>query len=163
MESLPVKNKTADLIFSNLAMQWVNDLDKTLLEFKRSGKSGGLLMFTTFGPNTLWELTESWQKVDNTPHVHRFIDMHDIGDALVRAGFAEPVMDCDTITLEHNTFKEVLTDLKAIGANNADKNRAKGLFTPNKFKQLESYYKAIAYKKNKYQASYEIIYGHAWF
>lgn len=162
MENLPIKNECIDLIFSNLAIQWVNNLEHTLQEFKRIGRSNGLLMFTTFGPNTLWELGASWQQIDATPHVHRFIDMHDIGDLLVRSGFAEPVMDSETITMHYPTFKGVLLDLKNIGANNADKQRSKGLMTPSKFKQLEKQYKKIAFKEGQYQASFEVIYGHAW-
>lgn len=162
MEALPIKDARVDLIFSNLAIQWVNDLELTLKEFKRIGRSGGLLMFTTFGPNTLWELNDSWQKLDNTPHVHRFIDMHDIGDILVGSGFAEPVMDSETITMQYPSFKDVLTDLKNIGANNADKQRSKGLMTPSKFKRLEGEYKKLGFKDDQYQASFEIIYGHAW-
>jgi len=126
MENLPIKDQSVDLIFSNLAIQWVNDLEQTLKEFKRIGKKQGLLMFTTFGPNTLWELNESWYQIDKNPHVHQFIDMHDIGDLLMRSGFAEPVMDSETITMQYPTFKEVLTDLKEIGANNADKQRSRG-------------------------------------
>lgn len=162
MEKLPIQKDSIDLIFSNLAIQWVNDLEQTLQEFKRIGRSEGLLMFTTFGPNTLWELNDSWQKIDQTPHVHRFIDMHDIGDILVRSGFAEPVMDSETIAMQYPTFKEVLVDLKNIGANNADKQRSKGLMTPSKFKSLENEYKKVGFKDNQYQASFEIIYGHAW-
>jgi len=162
MEKLPIKNDSIDLIFSNLAIQWVNDLEQTLQEFKRIGRANGLLMFTTFGPSTLWELNESWQQLDKTPHVHRFMDMHDIGDLLVGSGFAEPVMDSETITMHYPTFKEVLIDLKNIGANNADKQRSKGLMTPSKLKTLENHYKKVGFKDNKYQASFEIIYGHAW-
>lgn len=162
MEALPIKENSVDLIFSNLAIQWVNDLELTLKEFKRIGRSGGLLMFTTFGPNTLWELNDSWLKIDNTPHVHRFIDMHDIGDILVGSGFAEPVMDSETITMQYPTFKDVLTDLKNIGANNADNQRSRGLMTPAKFKALETEYKKVGLIDDQYQASFEIIYGHAW-
>ncbi len=162
MENLPIKDDSFDLIFSNLALQWVNDLEQTLKEFKRIGRSNGLLMFTTFGPNTLWELNESWHKLDKKPHVHRFIDMHDIGDILVGSGFAEPVMDSETIIMQYPNFKDVLIDLKNIGANNADKQRSKGLMTPHKFKRLENYYKEIGFKEEQYQASFEIIYGHAW-
>lgn len=162
MEKLPIRDDSIDLIFSNLAIQWVNDIELTLKEFKRIGRSNGLLMFTTFGPNTLWELNESWHQLDKTPHVHRFIDMHDIGDILVGSGFAEPVMDSETITMQYPTFKDVLTDLKNIGANNADNQRSRGLMTPSKFKALEAEYKNIGFTDNQYQASFEIIYGHAW-
>ncbi len=162
MERLPIQDNSIDLIFSNLAIQWVNDLELTIKEFKRIGRPDGLLMFTTFGPNTLWELNDSWLQIDQMPHVHRFIDMHDIGDILVGSGFAEPVMDSETITMQYPTFKEVLVDLKNIGANNADNQRSKGLMTPSKLKALEQAYKTIGFKDNQYQASFEIIYGHAW-
>ena len=163
MEQLPFADNSIDLIFSSLALQWSNDLGSTFKDFKRVGREGGLLMFTTFGVNTLHELRESWQLVDNTPRVHHFIDMHDVGDLLMAAGLAQPVMDMDNITLEYDHFSDLLKDLKAIGATNAEKNRSRGLLTARRLKKLQDAYETIAFKNGRYQATYEVVYGHAWF
>jgi len=162
MERLPFADDCFDLMFSRLALQWANDLPATLRELARIGRSEGLLMFATFGPATLSELRESWQLVDQKPHVHQFVDMHDIGDALMAAGFSQPVVDAEVIRLEYDEFRQVLSDLKDIGASNADKNRSRGLMTPAKLKLLEDSYRQTGHEDGKFIASYEVVYGHAW-
>ncbi|MCP4188582.1 MAG: malonyl-ACP O-methyltransferase BioC [Gammaproteobacteria bacterium] len=162
MERLPFAGNSFDLLFSNLALQWANDLPATLEDMARIGRAQGLLMFATFGPATLSELRNSWHQVDQKPHVHQFVDMHDIGDALIAAGFSQPVVDAETIRLEYNEFRQVLDDLKNIGASNADKNRQRGLMTPAKLRLLEENYHEQGFENGKFVASYEVIYGHAW-
>ncbi|MDJ0880773.1 MAG: malonyl-ACP O-methyltransferase BioC [Gammaproteobacteria bacterium] len=164
MEQLPLCNNSVDLVFSNLALQWSNDLHQALNEFKRVGRAGGLLMFTTFGVNTLKEMRHSFMKIDPaTPRVHQFMDMHDIGDMMVAAGLAEPVMDMESLTMKYQTFTDLTADLKAIGATNAESTRSRGLMTAHKLNRLQEAYESIAYIDNHYQATYEVIYGHAWF
>jgi malonyl-CoA O-methyltransferase len=162
MERVPFADNSFDMLFSNLALQWVNDLGATFKEFARIGKSGSLLMFATFGPDTLKELRESWSEIDRNPHVHQFIDMHDIGDALMVSGFSQPVVDAEYIRLEYQQFRQLLEDLKNTGAINADKNRNRGLTTPAKFKRLEDLYRQMGYEQGKFIATYELVYGHAW-
>lgn len=162
MERLPIANDSFDLMFSCLAVQWANDLNVVFREVGRIGNQGGLFMFATFGPSTLVELRESWFEVDQRPHVHQFIDMHDIGDALMKAGFSQPVVDAEVIKLEYSDFRQLLGDLKNIGASNADKNRNKGLMTPGRLKKLEAAYREKGFQSGKFIASYEVIYGHAW-
>ena len=162
MERMPFADNSFDMLFSNLALQWANDLYATFKELARIGKNGGLLMFTTFGPGTLKELRDSWAEVDQSPHVHQFIDMHDIGDAMMASGLVQPVVNAEIIRLEYSEFRQLLGDLKNIGASNADKNRSRGLMTPSKLKQLENNYQRLGYEKGKFIASYELVYGHAW-
>jgi malonyl-CoA O-methyltransferase len=162
MEKMPFAPGSFDLLFSNLALQWVNDLGATLNEFARIGQSGSLLMFSTFGPGTLNELRESWAEVDQNPHVHQFMDMHDVGDAMMAAGFSQPVVDSETIRLQYREFQQIFDDLKNTGASNADKGRSRGLLTPAKLKRLEQSYRRLGYDEEKYIASYEVVYGHAW-
>lgn len=162
MERLPFTDNSFDLMFSSLALQWANDLPTTLRDLARIGRSEGLLMFATFGPATLSELRDSWQSIDQKPHVHQFIDMHDVGDALMAAGFSQPVVDSEVIRLEYSEFRQVLDDLKNIGASNADKNRSRGLMTPAKLKLLEASYRDNGYENSKFIASYEVVYAHAW-
>ncbi len=163
-EAIPLANESVDLIFSNLMLQWC-DYKKVFTEFKRILKPDGLLMFSTFGPDTLKELKQSWAQVDNHAHVNEFTDMHDLGDELIHAGLAEPVMDMDILTLTYNDAISVMKDLKAIGANTILKNQQKevesGLITPNKLKRVIAHYES--FRKNKViPASYEVVFGHAW-
>jgi malonyl-CoA O-methyltransferase len=161
IESLPFSDKSFDLVFSNLAMQWCNDVGAVLQEFRRVLKPGGLLMFTTFGPDTLKELRASWQKVDNAVHVNAFIDMHDIGDGLLYRGFVDPVMETETITVNYGEVDTLMQDLRAIGANVTANGHRQGLLTMNMLSQLREAYEVFRHD-GTLPASYEVIYGHAW-
>jgi len=163
-EDIPLQDESVDLVFSNLMLQWC-DYKKVFAEFKRVLKPNGLLMFTTFGPDTLIELKRSWAKVDDHVHVNEFIDMHDLGDELIQVGLAEPVMDMDMITLTYKDAMSVMVDLKEIGANTTLKNQTRlieqGLVTPGKLKRVIKNYES--YRSNHLvPASYEVLYGHAW-
>ena len=161
---LPFADNSVDLIVSNLMLQWCDDLDLVFAEFRRVLRPEGLIMFTTFGPDTLKELRQSWQAVDaNYEHVNTFIDMHDIGDALIRAGFGQPVMDMELFTLTYDKPMGVLKDLKAIGATNANQDRQTGLMGKQKFAaMLNAYEELRSVTDNKIPASYEVVHGHAW-
>ena len=162
MEALPFAPAAFDLVFSSLALQWVNDLRATLAEFARIARPGGLIMFSSFGPGTLQELARSWQALDPHPHVHRFVDMHDLGDAMLATGFSQPVVDAETIRMEYGEFRALLDDLRNIGASNADVGRRRGLMTPSQLRRLEQLYKEQGFEDGKFFASYEVVYGHAW-
>ena len=161
IESLPFADQTFDLLFSSLAMQWCNDLGAALVEFKRVLKPGALLQFATFGPDTLKELRASWEKVDEAVHVNSFIDMHDIGDALLQAGFAEPVMESEMITVHYKDVDTLMQDLRDIGANVTANGHRRGLLTRNMLKQMREAYEMYR-QGNVLPATYEIVYGHAW-
>lgn len=161
IESLPFADNSFDLLFSSLAMQWCNDLGATLVEFKRVLKPGALLQFATFGPDTLKELRASWQQVDGAVHVNSFIDMHDIGDGLLQAGFAEPVMESEIITVNYQEVDTLMQDLRDIGANVTARGHRQGLLTRNMLKQLREAYEVYR-QQEVLPASYEIVYGHAW-
>ena len=162
MEQLPFADSSFDLVFSSLALQWSNDLRVSLGEFARIARPGALLMFSSFGPGTLKELDSSWRAFDDHPHVHAFVDMHDVGDILGASGFAQPVVDTETIRLEYENFRSLLDDLKRAGETNADVSRRRGLMTPARLRQLEASYREHGFEGGKYIASYEVVYGHAW-
>ena len=164
IEHLPFANNVFDLVFSSLSMQWCNDLNAALLEAKRVLKPGGLFVFTTFGPDTLKELRHSWAKVDDEDHVNQFIDMHDIGDALLFDGFAEPVMEAEVLTVTYGTVDELMRDLKAIGANvtSQSKQAAQAGLTGKAILQTVRENYETFRQNDVLPASYEIIYGHAW-
>ncbi|MCG6975831.1 MAG: malonyl-ACP O-methyltransferase BioC [Acidiferrobacterales bacterium] len=159
-EALPIADQSVDLLFSNLAIQWC-DPERVFAEFTRVLRPGGVLMFTTFGPDTLKELREAWRQVNDAPHVHTFIDMHDLGDALMRAGLSEPVMDVETLVVQYPDVAGVMRDLKGIGAYNMDPDRTRGLTGKQSYREFHSAYEAMAVE-GKIPATYEAVFGHAW-
>lgn len=158
---LPLKDGSAQLVFSNLMLEWCHDPDAVFHEIRRVLQPGGLLTFATLGPDTLRELREGWREVDPHPHVHRFIDMHDLGDALVRAGLAEPVMDTERLTVTYPDLDALLKELVASGSSNLAHGRARGL-TPKG--HLESLRRAVrpATEQAALPVSVEVVYSHAW-
>jgi len=159
-ESLAIANNSVDIVFSSLMLQWC-DAKKVFAEFQRILKPGGMLMFSSFGPDTLKELRHSWKQVDDKIHVNTFVDMHDLGDALLTQGFAEPVMDMDLMKLTYQDAKSVMMDLKNIGANTPMKNESRGLITPRKFQRVLDAYESFRVE-DVVPATYEVVYGHAW-
>lgn len=162
LERLPLAPESVDLVYSNLAMQWSNALEPTLAGLLRSLRPGGLLMFTTFGPDTLTELREAWARVDGHTHVNRFHDMHDIGDWLMHTGFAEPVMDMERLTLTYTTVNELIQDLRLIGAQNRTQGRARSLGGRERLARLHQTYETHRRSDGRIPATYEVVYGHAW-
>lgn len=161
MQALPLPSRSMDVVFSSLALQWSPDPVALFADLRRVLKPGGLLLFSTFGPDTLHELRTAWSKADQKAHVNRFIDMHDIGDMVIAAGFAEPVFDVDILTLEYGDVKSLMRDLKAIGAHNAANDRSPGLTGKNKFARVLKAYEHFR-RGDVYPATYEVIYGLAF-
>ncbi len=159
IENLPIADNSMDVVWSNLAIQWCNDLDKSFTEISRLLKPNSLFMFSTFGPDTLKELRAAISNGET--HVSRFIDMHDIGDALTRNGFNAPVLDVERYTLTYDDVRGVMVDLKSIGANNATQGRGRGLAGKGFLKTLAAQYEQFRID-GKLPATFEVIYGHAW-
>lgn len=99
--------------------------------------------------------------MDGYSHVNRFADMHDVGDALVRAGFATPVMDMEYFTLTYDAVSGLMRDLKALGAHNATHGRRHGLAGKTAWRTMEAAYEELR-RDGKLPATYEVVYGHAW-
>jgi malonyl-CoA O-methyltransferase len=159
-EHLPLAQGSVDLIFSNFMLQWCNP-DAAFAEFRRVLAPQGFLSFTSLGPDTLRELRAAWGRVDSQSHVNEFIDMHDLGDALVRAGFAAPVLDVERYTLNYTDVRRLAADLKAVGAHNAAVRRSKGLTGRRKFAAMQSAYEAFRHD-GRLPATYEVVFGQAW-
>jgi malonyl-CoA O-methyltransferase len=200
-ERLPFAAQSVDIIFSNLTLQWCSDLDQVFAEFCRILKPGGLALFSTFGPDTLKELRDSWAEADQsisshrpplsprerargegaliqgaspqnrnetspgkmagTIHVGAFIDMHDIGDALLRGGFADPVMDAERFTLTYPDVYGVMNELKALGAHNAAAGRPRTLTGKGRLQAMRSAYERYRIE-GVLPATFEVVYGLAW-
>lgn len=160
VERLPFATASVDMIWSNLALQWVNDLPATFAEMHRVLRPGGLLMFSTFGPDTLKELRESYAGSGYT-HVNRFIDMHDIGDMLTGGRYADPVLDMEPFTLTYATVRELMHDLKAIGAHNVTGGRPQALSGKGLLRAVTAAYERHR-REGRLPATFEVVYGHAW-
>lgn len=160
MEALPLADDSVDLILSSLALQWCTEPDRVFDECRRVLKPGGVLLFSTFGPDTLYELRRSWAKVDRKPHVNQFADMHEIGDLLLSAGFRDPVMDMEHLTVTYDEALSLMRDLKAIGAHNVHQQRQRGLTGKASLKRVIDAYEAYR-NEGLLPATYEVVYGHA--
>jgi malonyl-CoA O-methyltransferase len=158
---VPLAAGSVGLIWSNLLVEWINDVAATFAEFHRVLEVGGLLMFTTFGPDTLKELRTAFAGVDDSNHVNRFIDMHDLGDTLVQAGFADPVMDMESITLTYADATTMMRELKTVGAHNATLGRARGLTGRGRWGRMLERLEAFR-RDGRVPATCEVVYGHAW-
>ena len=161
LNALPLRGVVFDLVWSNLALQWVNDVPRVLAEWRRVLKVGGLATFTTFGPDTLRELRSAFARSDGFTHTNRFIDMHDLGDMLVHAGFADPVMDMEQITLTYPDPESLLRELKHLGATNATRGRAHGLMGRGRWRKMLGALEAMR-RDGRLPATFEVVYGHAW-
>jgi len=148
-------------VWSNLVLQWVDDPRRAFAEFRRVLAVGGLLTFTTFGPDTLKELARAFAGIDGYTHVSRFADMHDLGDMLVHAGFADPVMDMEMLTLTYASPAALLAELKALGATNQTRGRPRGLTGRRRRRALDDALASLA-RDGRIPATFEVVYGHAW-
>lgn len=159
-EQLPLAAGSVDLVFSNLVLQWCVP-SPVFREAARVLRNDGLILFSTFGPDTLRELRAAFRSADHAEHVTRFIDMHDLGDALVHAGFADPVMEMETITLEYESVRALVDDLRGLGAVNARPDRPRGLLGPRRWRRMEEAYERLR-RDGVLPATWEVVYGHAW-
>ncbi|MEJ2575493.1 MAG: malonyl-ACP O-methyltransferase BioC [Gammaproteobacteria bacterium] len=163
LEQLPLVDACVDLVYSNLALQWVNGLDQVFAECLRVLRPGGLFMFTSFGPDTLKELRAAWAGVDSGyAHVSPFLDMHDVGDALMRARFADPVMDVEHLVLTYAEVDGLMRDLKSIGAANANRARFRAMTGKRRMGAMRAAYEDFRGPDGRLPATFEVVYGHAW-
>jgi len=160
--ALPFVDHCFDLVFSNLMLQWCDDLDGVFGEIARVLKPGGLLLFSTFGPETLNELRAAWDRAgDGSNHVNHFFDAHALGSALLHAPLAEPVLDVDRIVEGHADVMSLMRELKAMGAHNVTNGRARGLTGRRRLAAMTEAYEALR-RDGKLPATYEVIHASAW-
>ena len=150
-----------DFIFCNLMLQWCEHLPIALYEIMRVLKPGGLLLFSTFGPATLKELRESFSSVDTHTHVHDFLDMARLGDTLLKMQFNDPVMQVEDITMSYEHPRDLLKDLKGLGATNKSETRKKTLMGKQKLHAMLQAYEAFRLDDGTYPATFETVYVHA--
>jgi malonyl-CoA O-methyltransferase len=159
--ALPFAEASVDVLFSNLCVQWIDDLPALFDEFRRVLRPRGYLALSTFGPDTLHELRAAWEQVDQAPHVGRFADIARVGDALMQAGFRDPVLDTERFTLTYSDAAALMRELKAIGATNADASRARGLTGRRRWQAMLNAYETYR-NDGVLPATYEVVSAHAW-
>jgi malonyl-CoA O-methyltransferase len=158
---LPLADHSVDVLYSNLCFQWVDDLPALFGECMRVLKPGGFMAFSSFGPDTLMELRAAWAEADQQPHVGRFLDMHDVGDAMLNAGLRDPVLDVFRYTLTYSEPRKLLEELRGLGATNADRARARGLTGKGRYRRMLAAYEAMR-TDGRIPATWEVVSAHAW-
>ena len=158
---LPLADHSVDVLYSNLCFQWIDDLSPLFAECVRVLKPGGLLVFSSLGPDTLQELRAAWAQADQQPHVSRFLDMHDVGDAVLAAGLRDPVLDVQRFSLTYSTPRKLLDELQGLGATNADRARDRGLMGKVRYQRMLDAYETMRVD-GRIPAMWEVVTAHAW-
>ena len=159
--ALPLADGSVDVLFSNLCLQWIEDLPAVFAGFRRVLKPGGLMVLSTFGPETLWELREAFSHADSAPHVSPFASIAQFGDALISAGFKDPVLDRDELHLQHESLGDLMRELRTLGATNALSTRRRSLTGRERFARASAAYEPLR-RDGKLPATWEVITAHAW-
>jgi malonyl-CoA O-methyltransferase len=161
-EALPLAEASIDLVFSSLALQWTQSLPRALGELRRVLRPQGLLLLSTFGPATLIELRESFAEADAAPHVSRFPDLPMLGDALLAAGFRDPVADRDDFVLRYREVRDLMRELRDIGAVNGLADRRRSLTGKSRMQRMIASYEQLRGDDGRVPASYEVLYAQAF-
>ena len=157
--ALPFADGSVDVVFCNLLLPWLDRPDAVFAEVTRVLRADGLFAFATLGPDTLVEVRKAWQTVDDGAHVRQFQDMHDVGDALVRAGLRDPVLDVDRLKADYGSSDALFRDLTAVGARNSLYHRQQGLMGRARF---ERFVDALFAEGTGCSITLELVYGHCW-
>jgi malonyl-CoA O-methyltransferase len=159
--ALPLADHSVDVLHSNLCFQWIDNLPPLFAECVRVLKPGGLLVFSSLGPDTLQELRAAWAQADQLSHVGRFLDMHDVGDAMLTAGLRDPVLDVQRYSMTYSEPRKLLEELQGLGATNADHTRARGLTGKARYQRMLAAYESMRVD-GRIPAMWEVVTAHAW-
>lgn len=159
--ALPLADQSVDVIFTNLLLPWIDDPAIVFREAARVLRKDGLMLFATLGPDSLLELRRAWQSVDDRAHVNRFLDMHDLGDAAVRSGLRDPVLDVDRLTVSYESAIALFRDLTATGGRNSLQYRDPSVVGRRRFATMTTALEA-AKEGGVINLNLELVYGHCW-
>jgi len=161
MANTGLQPESQDLVWSNMALHWHHQPHEVLKEWRRIIKTGGLAMFSCLGPGSLKELRQALETAGIHTSVPQFVDMHDFGDLLIEHGFADPVMDQETLTLTYRTAEKLLSDLRVLGGNPSI-GRTPHLVGKDWRRRLVDALESQRHLDGTIHLSLEIAYGHAW-
>ncbi len=158
---LPLRDGSMDLVFCNLMLPFAGRPEPVFAEVARVLREGGVFAFATLGPDSLTEIGRAWGGIDDHAHVGRFLDMHDIGDALIRSGLRDPVLDVDRLTVRYDNPRKLFTDLTDTGARNALAQRSPSLTGKGRFEKMLVALTGGS-SAGKVELELELVYGHCW-
>ena len=159
---IPLADASIDIVISNLMLPACAVPEMVFSEVRRVLRNPGLFLFSTLGPDTLKEIRRAWSRIDDAPHVHTFADMHNVGDALVKAGFREPVMDTEILTVTYADINKLITDLRAVAGTNFAAQRRRGLTSPRHWARFIDELYASRDSAGRFSVSLEVVTGQAW-
>lgn len=158
---LPIASNSIDLVYANLLLPWIDDHAAVFTEIARVLRKGGLFLFSTLGQDSFRELRSSWAEIDASRHIREFPDMHDIGDALVRSGLRDPVLDVDALALQFRDTASLFRDIRNTAAGNSLQSRRKSLTGRSTFQRLAAEL-ASEVGSPAFTITLELVFGHAW-
>lgn len=158
---LPLQTGKVDLVVANLLLPWIDDLPQCFSEVARVLANGGVFAFATLGAGSLATLKEAWRGIDSFAHVREFADMHDLGDGLVRAGLADPVLDVDVLNIAYQNFDSFIADVKRTASRNSMAGRRPGLTGKASFFELEEAL-TVQTGEHSFSLQLELVFGHAF-
>ncbi len=161
MSTVPLPAATVDLLWSNLALHWHPHPENVFAEWHRLLRAESALLFSCFGPDTFKEVRQAFASVDAAPHTLAFADMHDLGDALMRAGFPSPIMDRETLTLTYDSPRDLIADVRAFGGNPLMQRR-RGLMSRVQGARVIQALEAMRETNGVIPLTVEVVYGHAF-
>ena len=162
LQQMPLADGCAQLLFSNLALHWCPAMGAALAEFRRVLDAPGLLLFSIFGPDTLKELRAARRRAGFADQPETLLDMHHLGDALLRAGFADPVMSAERFAVRYPDFASLEEDLRRLGASRAMMPEGAGLARRARRRVVAEAFDAGRDADGAIAVSVEVVYGQAW-
>jgi malonyl-CoA O-methyltransferase len=159
--ALPLQPGSIDLVFANMLLPWIDDLGRLFPEINRVLRKDGLFVFSALGPDSLRELRQAWAEVDSGEHVNAFMDMHDVGDALLAGGMREPVLDVDYLTVAYRDADALIRDLTLAGARNSLSERRPTLTGKRRFEDMKRALNSFR-RNGSLACRLELVFGHAW-
>lgn len=159
-EALPFAKDSFELIVSNMLLPWIFEPAALMAEINRVLITDGVLFLSTAGPDTLIELRRAWAEVDDCLHVNAFMDMHDVGDLMLKAGITDPVMDTQRLTLTYSSLDSLLSELIGLGLINVLNGRRKGLTAASVKRRLAKHYPLN--DQGGVSATLELVIAHGW-
>jgi malonyl-CoA O-methyltransferase len=160
-EALPFVDHSVDVVFANMLLPWLAEPARAFAEISRILRNNGLFLFATLGPDSLDEIRRAWSKIDAGQHVNQFPDMHDIGDAAVRSGLRDPVLDVDRLSVTYENSQSLFRDLTAMGARNSLRGRDRSLGGAARFRSMTDELESLR-RGGVLTLDLELVYGHCW-
>ena len=160
--ALPLADGSVGLVFANLSLAWMEDLPAVFAGLRRVLRPGGLLLCSSFGPETLGELQAAFTGEHEPPQPIPLLPIAGFGDAMVAAGFRDPVLDRDLFTLTWPDLRALLRELRATGMGNALARRRRGLTGRGRFAAASAACEALRDEQGRLPSTWEVIYAHAW-